>query len=393
VALALPETDSQTVWLEMSRDEQMVYGLHACADGVPTWADESRTTTCTLKDLNKGRTRRRGAAAHVYQETIAGKRKSPHSDAMISVSIHRPVQEGLRPAACKALEGMCKDARGAFAHTERVAAQLEGTTKGKALLADLKQLQSDDPTASIVCFTHFNELQAELVALLRSQRGFTVFDVSAKTPPERRQKAIREFQDRSGQMSAKAFVTTFDMCAVGVTLTAASRVYLLEPALNLAMEAQAAGRIHRLGQSKEVLIKRFAYKKSIEEAVLALHAKIRGGELELTGGTFPKEALACLRQHGVTQPHTMDSGAPATKAQRRYRSGNGPNMRRHGGLSGMDYGREVFTKPCRACGKAVEMPGTSIWWGNGCMAYLEGNREDVPRLTHGSGGYFAEDAD
>eukprot|EP00966_Prymnesium_polylepis_P074252 1723217-Prymnesium_polylepis.1 len=31
----------------------------------------------------------------------------------------------------------------------------------------------------------------------------------------------------------------------------------MEPALDPAQEAQAAGRIHRLGQTKEILIKRF----------------------------------------------------------------------------------------------------------------------------------------
>ena len=28
----------ETVWLEMSRDERVLYDLHGCADGVPKWA-------------------------------------------------------------------------------------------------------------------------------------------------------------------------------------------------------------------------------------------------------------------------------------------------------------------------------------------------------------------
>ena len=59
---------------------------------------------------------------------------------------------------------------------------------------------------------------------------------------------------------ARAFCTTFATAAVGLTLTAASRVYLLEASLDPAQEAQAAGRIHRLGQTKEVLVRRFYFK-------------------------------------------------------------------------------------------------------------------------------------
>ena len=45
---------------------------------------------------------------------------------------------------------------------------------------------------------------------------------------------------------------TYRTAAVGITLTAANRVYLFEPSLDPAQEVQAAGRIHRLGQTKEV---------------------------------------------------------------------------------------------------------------------------------------------
>jgi len=54
---------------------------------------------------------------------------------------------------------------------------------------------------------------------------------------------------------------------VGITLTAANRIFLMEPCIDPAQEIQAAGRIHRLGQTKDCFIKRFAFKDSIEEAV------------------------------------------------------------------------------------------------------------------------------
>ena len=48
VALALPDADCQTHWLDMSPHERALYGVHACADGVPSWADVNRCAAhCT----------------------------------------------------------------------------------------------------------------------------------------------------------------------------------------------------------------------------------------------------------------------------------------------------------------------------------------------------------
>ena len=140
----------------------------------------------------------------------------------------------------------------------------------------------------------------------------TVFEVSRTTDPARRHTALRSFQSgatssgsgaRAASSSsgtgggARAFCTTFATAAVGLTLTAASRVYLLEASLDPAQEAQAAGRIHRLGQTKEVLVRRFYFEDSLDEAVHSLHEKIQTGKLALDRGRFPRAALQLLRDH------------------------------------------------------------------------------------------------
>ena len=38
----------------------------------------------------------------------------------------------------------------------------------------------------------------------------------------------------------------------------------MEPCVDPAQEAQAAGRIHRLGQTKDIFIKRYCFKDSVE---------------------------------------------------------------------------------------------------------------------------------
>jgi len=57
---------------------------------------------------------------------------------------------------------------------------------------------------------------------------------------------------------------------------------------------QAAGRIHRLGQTKEVLVKRFCYRNSIDASVVEMHEKMRRGKIVISNGFFPKAAIDLL---------------------------------------------------------------------------------------------------
>jgi superfamily II DNA or RNA helicase len=63
---------------------------------------------------------------------------------------------------------------------------------------------------------------------------------------------------------------------VGINLTQANRVFLMEPCLNPALEAQAIGRVHRLGQKREVEIVRLIMKESVESRLLTLLEKKYG---------------------------------------------------------------------------------------------------------------------
>jgi hypothetical protein len=59
-----------------------------------------------------------------------------------------------------------------------------------------------------------------------------------------------------GDPSIRVFLLSVRAGAVGITLTAARLVYLLEPCLNPSLEEQAVGRAWRLGQQHHVTVKR-----------------------------------------------------------------------------------------------------------------------------------------
>ena len=56
------------------------------------------------------------------------------------------------------------------------------------------------------------------------------------------------------------FLLSMRSGAVGINLTAANHVFLMEPAFNPALEDQAVGRAHRMGQTRPVTVKKFYIK-------------------------------------------------------------------------------------------------------------------------------------
>lgn len=88
----------------------------------------------------------------------------------------------------------------------------------------------------------------------------------------------RDARDKSMQRlrtdpSIRVMLVSIGAGGLGLNLTAANKVFMMEPQFNPAAEAQAVDRVHRLGQDREVTIKRFIMDGSFEEKMLALQGK------------------------------------------------------------------------------------------------------------------------
>ncbi|WP_304232943.1 DEAD/DEAH box helicase [Jiulongibacter sediminis] len=102
-----------------------------------------------------------------------------------------------------------------------------------------------------------------------------------------RKKEVEKFQENP---DIKVFLISLKAGGVGLNLTAAEYVFLLDPWWNPAIEAQAVDRAHRIGQKNTVFTYKFISRNTVEEKILTLQRAKRKlfDELITTEETFSK---------------------------------------------------------------------------------------------------------
>ncbi|MBX2923935.1 MAG: SNF2 helicase associated domain-containing protein [Chitinophagaceae bacterium] len=99
---------------------------------------------------------------------------------------------------------------------------------------------------------------------------FEYFDGS--TSATDREKAITRFQNDD---TCRVFLISLKAGGVGLNLTAADYVYIVDPWWNPAVEQQAIDRTHRIGQTKNIFAYRMICKDTIEDKILQLQERKR----------------------------------------------------------------------------------------------------------------------
>ncbi|CAM6129371.1 unnamed protein product [Calypogeia fissa] len=139
-------------------------------------------------------------------------------------------------------------------------------SKLRTLLEDLDKVREENPRAKVLIFSQFMQTIAWLKTEFKRQNINYRF-ISGDMPMKKRAQAIEAFQK---DPPTTVFLLSIRTGAVGITLTAASHVYMLEPCLNPALEEQAVGRCWRMGQERPVIIKRLYVENSVEANILKL---------------------------------------------------------------------------------------------------------------------------
>lgn len=146
----------------------------------------------------------------------------------------------------------------------------DSSAKIAALVSHLNGIRSRSPAHKSVVFSQFTSfLDLIATALSRASIPFLRFD-GAMT-----QKARAAVLAQFDLSQAKGLVLLLSLRAggVGLNLTMANKVFMMDPWWSFAVEAQAIDRVHRMGQLDSVQVVRFIISGSIEGRMLKIQER------------------------------------------------------------------------------------------------------------------------
>jgi hypothetical protein len=144
---------------------------------------------------------------------------------------------------------------------------LRSESKLQTLLRELNKMREEDASAKALIFSQFSST-IEFLKTRLTEEGFGYRTIDGSMPLKKRADAIEAFQK---DPPTTVFLLSVRSGAVGINLTAASHVFMLEPVLNAALQAQAIGRAWRMGQTRAVVVKHLYVKDSVEERIIKLN--------------------------------------------------------------------------------------------------------------------------
>lgn len=147
------------------------------------------------------------------------------------------------------------------------------------LIPHLEELIEEDHKSLV--FSQFTSMLA-IVRQHLDAKGIKYAYLDGQT--RKRKQVVDEFQT---DPDTKIFLISLKAGGLGLNLTAAEYVFLLDPWWNPAVEAQAIDRAHRVGQTRRVFAYRLICRDTVEEKILELQQKKRelaDAILEADGG-------------------------------------------------------------------------------------------------------------
>ncbi len=148
-------------------------------------------------------------------------------------------------------------------------------TKTIALVDDLLKSKAEslqnpgEPPFKSVVFSGWTS-HLDLIQIALDKAGITYCRLDGKMSRTARTQAMDAFRE---DPSIQVMLVSIMAGGLGLNLTAANNVYIMEPQYNPAAEAQAVDRVHRLGQKRPVHTTRYIMSGSWEMTMLELQKK------------------------------------------------------------------------------------------------------------------------
>ncbi|KHG20975.1 hypothetical protein F383_03752 [Gossypium arboreum] len=200
-------------------------------------------------------------------------------DAVLTPCAHRLCRECLLASWRNPNSGLCPVCRKTVTKQELITAPTESrfqvdveknwveSTKVVVLLQELENLRSSG--SKCILFSQWTAF-LDLLQIPLSRNNIPFLRLDGTLNQQQREKVIKQFSEDSKIM---VLLMSLKAGGVGINLTAASNAFVLDPWWNPAVEEQAVMRIHRIGQTKRVAIKRFIVKGTVEERMEAVQAR------------------------------------------------------------------------------------------------------------------------
>ena len=148
-------------------------------------------------------------------------------------------------------------------------------------------LQVADGGHRVLIFSQFKGMLEKIEKEL-PDLGLTSFKITGSTPAQDRQEMTKAFN----QGERDAFLISLKAGGVGLNLTGADTVILVDLWWNPAVEAQAIGRAHRMGQEQMVEVYRLITKGTIEEKIQELQEQKKHLVSQVLDGTESRASLS-----------------------------------------------------------------------------------------------------
>ncbi|KAG0145261.1 hypothetical protein CROQUDRAFT_658947 [Cronartium quercuum f. sp. fusiforme G11] len=143
------------------------------------------------------------------------------------------------------------------------------STKIEALVEELSKLNQEDHSIKSLVFSQYTVF-LDLIERRLKLAGFKLARLQGNMTPEARDRTIKYFMNNN---DVQVFLVSLKAGGVALNLTEASRVFIMDPWWNPAVELQAMDRIHRLGQHRPVIVTRLIIENSIESRIVELQKK------------------------------------------------------------------------------------------------------------------------